>query len=482
MSKLNTNSLVYCGCSPKRVDFNDVIGDSRRYHDINSILFCPACQSVKCKFCTKSDIHTKYCCSCMSDYSSTNEVHCTRNCFICPKCDSPLAISLSDHKIDGTVGKQFSFSCTFCDFSYETKIITKPKSILNIIRGEYAENNDLEEYFNLISTMHKHKLNFETLAEQMLKDLKRGIKYKGISIDAIRHIKDMKISIPQDENPETLDSVKLKLDENKPVVLDDREVLTIERSFPCTEGFMMFNAFNSNLQDSKPLLPVPKRLTTKSIKTCCDCNHILLMPSEEVLSTKYNIKWNANDYLPLISISPLLDQSIPTTIESGKLYTFLINIINPLAAPIMINLSSPSTYNQKKSKVQTTIPVSTITVGEYNPKDHVIRGIPTSYLTKETKISRAERVMRIGRLSSLRSNDTSIEFIETLVEKNDNWCLLPIEVVVESEQELDTISIPIFVNVQSKLPDNIKQLKLLKRDLSYGFWSILSLEEVYISH
>lgn len=481
MSKLNVNSVVYCSCS-KRTDFGDVIRDVRRYHDINGVSFCPSCQTLRCKFCTKSEIVMKYCCSCMSDYSSTTEVHCTKNCFVCPQCDALLAISLSDHRVEGVLGKKFSFTCTFCDYRYQTKIITKPKSILNILRGEYTENNELVEYFEHISTIHKHRLNYETLEDQMIKDLKSGIKYKGISIEAMRHINEMKLKIPQDEGLETLDSVKLILEDNKPVVLSETLEEPMQKRFPTTDGFMMFNGMNSNIQESAALLPVPKRLSSKYTNKCCDCNHTLLMPTDEVLSTKYHTMWNANDYLPLISVSPLLNQDMPKLMESGKLYTFLINIVNPLLVPMTINLSSPSEFDENKSKIQTTIPISTVSIGEFNPKDHLIRGIPTPFLTKETKISRAERVMRLGKLSSMRNNDTSIEFMETLVQKNDNWCLLPLEITLTSDIEAATLQIPVFVNVQSRLPDTIKLLKLTKKELSYGFWSILNLGKINISH
>lgn len=502
MSKLYVNSKIFCPCGPGTIDFQQVITDADlRSHNINDLSFCPSCQIPKCQYCYRSVMVKKYCSSCTVDYTRTNEIHCGKNCFTCPHCTSMLAVSVKDEIAEGVPGKKFDFECGFCKYKYSTDVITKPKPILSIIKGEYSRDNSLLDYFDATKSMFKHQLNYSYLHEQLIEDLSAGKKYKGVPLEVVHKLKQLNLSVPLDENFNQIDKIALLLESNTPDALDeDEDLLNVtntynqhnptepERNNPKENnpmGLTMFRADINNSINPKWVrqYPIPKPLTSQSCLRCCDCNHELLVPTDDLLSTKFSIKWNANDYLPLLTMSPLINQGFPNTFVSGTLYTFLIHIINPLPFLVSLNVSIPSVLQIDDVSIHNTIPVSSVRIGGYNPKDHIIRGIPTAYLTRDTKVSRAELIMRVGKINSNKDNDTSIDLLESLIEKSDNWYLLPIEIVLNSlaVKSIDSLKIPVFVTLNSKIPESMKQLGLSKKELSFGFWTVIDLGKVSIS-
>lgn len=390
-----------------------------------------------------------------------------------------LAISVKDDTLDGVSGKRFTFKCGFCEYQHATQVITKPKPILAIVREEYQRENDHHRLFQAAKDMYANKLNYEVLQEQLVRDLGAGKKFKGASLDVIQKLKKMNLSVPLDDNFSEIDRIKMELESNQPESLDEEgdEKESVFGDPGQVSGLTMFKpSLNSNLPSTDQQYPIPKLLTSRYSLKCCDCNHDLLVPTDELLSTKFLTKWNANDHLPLVTISPLINQKFPQVFESG-LNTFLINIVNPLPFLVGLNVSVPSEVEINGTRIQSTIPQSNIRIGGYNSKDHPIRGIPTPYLTNETRVSRAELVMRLGKLNTARNNDTSIDMLESLIEKSDNWYLLPIEIIVESPP-VTSLKVPIFVTLQSKLPDAMRKLELSKRELSFGYWTVVTLASV----
>lgn len=463
---LNSSTRIYCSCAAKTT-YEQVLDNPERYHDIHSLSFCPSCQTPKCKYCYQTDVFHKYCSSCMTDYSDTSDVHCTKNCFVCPECNNMLAITVRDETKDGETGKQFTFTCSICDYHYITDIITKPKSIFNIIRSE-ASRTEHRRLFNRIFQMHNHRLNYELLYEDMLKKLKRGQRYKGMKIDVVRKLKQMELEVPGEDG--NIDELKLLLESNDPEFVQDDEDVVIR--------FDTETVFNYSVNSGLPLtrrFPIPKRLTSRNILKCIDCSTRLLTPSSELLSTKFVDRWNANEYIPLITASPLINQKLPDFVEVGTSYKFLLNIVNPLPHLVDISLSCPFEYDIGQSKIQASIPISNLKIGAYDSKDHPIRSIPTPYLTKETKVSRAELVMRLGRLNGQRFADSSMDYMETLVDQNDNWGLVPFEITVKDAKEHCEFLVPIYLSIQSRLPESIKALGLRKAQVKLGVWQVINI-------
>ncbi|EGV66377.1 hypothetical protein CANTEDRAFT_100540 [Yamadazyma tenuis ATCC 10573] len=485
MSKVYANSHIYCSCSSRQATYTEVIENSKRCHSIHDLSFCPSCQVPKCKYCIQSQMTKKFCANCMRDYSNTDAIHCS-NCSTCPLCASMLTVSLSDREVNGVVGKEFNFVCTGCDFVYGTDVITKPKSIFDIVKSEYHESNELSSLFSTSIELYKNRAKLEILNAQLVKDIKKGHKYKGASIDLIKKLEQMDLTVPEQNDFSQLDKLQLLLSSIKPEPIDEYEDVAqidnqrIIKNQQMHSNVSLFSTYMNNniVRPPASMFPNPMCLTSRNAQRCCDCSHNLLVPSDDLLSTKFEEKWNANDYLPILGVSPIINKEFQENLVSGKSYTFLVNIINPLPFSVDINLSVPHEYQSDSASINATIPVSDIKIGGLHPKDHIIRGIPTPYLTRETKLSRAELVMRLGKLNSNRNADTSLDVTDSLVDRNDNWCSIPLEVSIGSKPTmLGALKIPIFLTLQSRLPEIIKEKGLSKKTLSCGVWYVVNLGE-----
>lgn len=488
MLNIGTQSWVYCPCSTQ-IDYNDVIGNPSKYNSINELSFCPSCQDVRCKYCYQREYTMKYCSSCMTDYTTTKEVHCTRNCFVCPQCESMLSVSVSNKIVDSQSGKQFTFQCVTCDYHYDSEIILKPKSVYNIVKEEYQSYNT--SFFNDIRTYYKHKMNYDTLSHQLTKDIAKGKYNKKLSVskDIMNRLKHMNINSMDDLLIE-IDKLKLTIDQTKPQPFNDngdieaakrvllKESMDITTNLLPHTGTTIFKPkLNTSLVNSPKQFPVPKVLCGRTSIKCTKCHHDLLIPNEEMLSTKFNTKFNANEFLPLITITPKLREQFPSCLEPEKHYIMLLNLVNPMPYSTKVKLSTPSSFNLKDNcTVHVTLPVTHLRIGGHISKDHPIKTIPTPYLTQETKISRTELVMRLGKLNENRSNDTSTDFIESLVEFSHNWYLVPIEIgVTKASHSVQDFKIPIYCSIQCSLPESIKSLGLSKPELSFGYWCVVNL-------
>lgn len=100
------------------------------------------------------------------------------------------------------------------------------------------------------------------------------------------------------------------------------------------------------------LLPVPTLLRTKRAKRCRTCRHILVKPEPKVVSTRYRIRLLALNYIPSITLQPLLApasaSSLPISpmnldnLPALKANQFLLTLKNALFEPVKITLATPS--------------------------------------------------------------------------------------------------------------------------------------------
>lgn len=100
------------------------------------LYFCPTCVALKCRDCCIVTVECKYCASCMTDYTDARGVtRCQKNCFQCPECTAPVAVSVEDC-VEPVRGKRFGFRCGACAYTYRTRVVTKPAPLATIVRGE----------------------------------------------------------------------------------------------------------------------------------------------------------------------------------------------------------------------------------------------------------------------------------------------------------------------------------------------------------
>ena len=261
-------------------------------------------------------------------------------------------------------------------------------------------------------------------------------------------------------------------------------------------------------------------------------------PGQLPTVNKFLVKFNAIDYMPSIKVSAV-NAKLPDstgTFKIGGQYNYLINIMNPLPFEIKVHLSTvpvipaqfitnSETIHTPKLKISLTLPESRFQI-KPTPSKAPVKSIPTSFLTKKTLISRSELTMRLDR-SLFTDQDT--ENLSSLVDRGNNWLQAPINLFVEHDlgeinypedpkekvsspedpkevsspedpKEVSSpekgsvlripnytdqnihgidgvynIRIPIYITVNSQLPDSIRKLNFTKKELSYGYWNVIDL-------
>lgn len=455
-----------------------------------------------------------------------------------------LKISVKDHVVLGKNGKGFKFSCD-CGWTYDTRVVMTPKPLHDIIRGE---QRDLEK----AGIVENEPIDIIESSKESSKDPAKNIKFtsnpppttnrefqkyrRNLATKYLNLVQKVpwkpthsEYSSRNEEITETqmknlqLSNLSQKNDPSDPVSIQDSSVARVK-------SLTVLNP------PTRPDFPVLKKLTLKKSLKCIDCNTYLLLqstaPGQLPTVNKFLVKFNAIDYMPSIKVSAV-NAKLPDstgTFKLGGQYNYLINIMNPLPFEIKVHLSTvpfiPAqfitnsvTNHTPKLKINLTLPESRFKI-KPTPSKAPIKSIPTSFLTKNTLISRSELTMRLDR-SLFTDQDT--ENLSSLVDLGNNWLQAPINLFVEQDleeinypedpmttqypkekvsspevvsspeevsvqgtpdcsdqniYELDgvyNIRIPIYITVTSQLPDSIRKLNFSKKELSYGYWNVIDL-------
>jgi len=108
------------------------------------------------------------------------------------------------------------------------------------------------------------------------------------------------------------------------------------------------------------LRPIANLLRTKRSKRCRTCRHILSKPESKVQTTRFRIRLVALNYIPSITIKPLLTPSLaqPSVLTPLKPVQFVLTFKNPLFDAVKISLATPAqTPGRFSSKVTVLCPV-----------------------------------------------------------------------------------------------------------------------------
>ncbi|KAK6453695.1 dynactin subunit 4 [Scheffersomyces xylosifermentans] len=458
MSKIYNDSNIFCPTSTtaniheaSSIEFNQI------YH-LSILHYCPTCQAPKSSEQCSFNLESKFCSNCLADHTDSRSGYCTKNCFICPRCNVILTITISDH---GS-GKSFKFRCPYCPFQFQSGINEKPKSLHAIVKFERKENPDLHyQLFRTIQSSLSERKDYyhdkSDLSERMEKTLQLGSK----------HHHDI------EKDPFTIDS-------NRDGISD---IQSLTRN-PLLDN----NSIHPNQPYQEPKFPIVHPLTSKFSRKCLACNTQLLVPAvnkEAPTINKFIIKFNAIEYMPTLKFAPIED----LTLQFDNQRQLLLNFINPLSSKMAVTIAAPPILSSRFVKpscrhiVNVTLPVSKFVLGALTSKN-VMNGIPTSLLTSETAASRAELVRRVGEAQYAEQT----EDLQKLVQKGSNWYTIPISVCVEKNTQEESlpledssvtydIQIPLYITVGSDLPDSLKSVSNRER-LSFGYWNVVKLEGI----
>lgn len=424
-SMLCDSTRYICSChydSAKSLDNN---GDFSASSHLGALFFCPKCQDLRCEECSEVSVKSKYCTRCMTDYTdNVGQTRCLRNCFECPSCYSPVDVKGKDEVGEEGKGKRFFFKCVYCPFQYQTKLITRPSSLVQILKRE--------------STDQHAKVVAKYTAMYKLNNKPQGQKHT--------------INRPETKR---LEAMKIK----QVNLADDQELeKTIAESGPL------------DIMGPTPehlLQPRGTPLATKVKIRCSSCHEELLSPVTDIKLIKVLSKQYASDILPTLTAS-YTSQS-PTS-ESDTDIPCSLSIVNnlPSSINVVISIYGRIPASLTNDHVAMSLPISSVSIGGKREKAEIIQTIPTVLLGSNTKASQAEQVMRSGK--------TAQETGET-VDQGSNWATIPFTLSFEEGQTPPKapIQVPFHVEVETRLPDAWKLLSS-KRGLRYKFWAVSQIQ------
>ncbi|CUM63540.1 uncharacterized protein PRCAT00001118001 [Priceomyces carsonii] len=456
MSKIFNESNILCPCHCKT-------GEDLNPHflkHLSYLYFCPSCQAVKCEECCAIHVESKFCPSCLSVYSS-NESHCMKSCFNCPKCSSKLSVTVLPHMLNQREAKFFNFNCVYCKYNYSSEPVLKPRPVFTIVKEDKQKNDSSTNMFNDIynNMINREKLNVINQNDYAL------------SPDIINKLEIMGIKKVSKFNPTT--HLQDSVNKNELVAINPTEDFSKASQVAIKDKMSDFmnvkqRCKNGNISnDSSILYPIATTLIPKKSLKCLMCNNNILTPNVDTI--KYDVKWNAVDFLPTLHLSNPDDEEPDRMLEPGVSYTFLISLTNPLSEKADIKLSYISKLGKSfisSADIQADIYIlaTEVSLGpSHNLKD-LIKSIPTSFLTKKTMISRSEISLR--REAAIKSG------------VND-WCLIPLNFTATFSKNIKAqnvdIYVPLYITVTSELPDKVREMETSKEQLKFGYWNIIKL-------
>lgn len=408
-------------------------------YPLEYLLYCEDCQQIRCPRCVLDEIVTWYCPNCLFEVPSSTvksegnrywmcrqlytrsliKTHrCTRNCFQCPICISPLSINPLEPPQPLPAGSllgpeeaaqsiRWVLSCSHCNWSSKDIGIKfeRPNGIYSqlsrignggvaIVPPKGQERRDREEGRGVIGT--------PIIAEEE----EDGSKVQAeIGLDSETWFSNLR-SFYQSQLAETSSVSSLNFSGEygfgSPGTLSrimglytgssysdkksKKKTGLMREAYDVAEGLHLCppsdpavkqlkeegwagttSQEQRSYQSENPrfiseLRPVPYLLRTKRSKRCKTCRHILSKPEAKVQATRFRIRLVALNYIPTITISPLSSQSQPAG-SPAQLLTplkptqFLLTLKNPLFDPVKITLATPShTPGRLSSKITILCP------------------------------------------------------------------------------------------------------------------------------
>ncbi|KAB8213392.1 dynactin p62 family-domain-containing protein [Aspergillus novoparasiticus] len=338
------------------------------------LLYCEDCHQIKCPRCITEEIVCWYCPNCLFETPSSmvrsEGNRCARNCFNCPICTAPLAVTTLENVTGG--GNQqgpWVLSCGYCmwttldigvKFDKPTNIRTQLSKMTDSSRGRqmsktfsdlksplstYSSIDDQfpspsemkggdasptneessgplnpEARFQALKGFYKSQIaSTSSSPNDPLADFGAGFSSPG----ALNRIMSLYTSSSRlgnlyggtNKKPKSKPPVMreaLTTSEGLRVPAPDAENALIRRmaSDDCGwDGMASIEQRTFQSPDARfveDLLPLPVLLRTKRSKRCKSCKHILVKPEFKPQSTRFRIRLIALSYIPLPTLKPLV--------------------------------------------------------------------------------------------------------------------------------------------------------------------------------
>ena len=447
-----------------------------------------------------------------------NKLRCTRNCFNCPSCSAPLAISSIDSQKGGLTGS-WILSCEYCNWTTLDidVLFEKPTSIyaqlgrialgkqsaaqskrtvdLNLDQSPSLEPEATStrvtreaQWTNLVS-FYKTELSKNNASDPLMSPIGDTNFNSPSSLQRIMSLYTAQSSYGK-KSPARANLMRGSTHKNEGLAPVDG---TLDRA--ASDRFRELGldgvanteqranqACGTQFKDE--LRPVPTLLRTKRSRRCRVCRHILVKPELKVTNSRYRIKLVALNYLPSITLQPLEVPTLPffdlSNLPTSRPTQLLMTLENSMFNIVRVTLATPSQTPGKFGN-KTTILCPQFEIGANADVWDEALGDGKRSSKLAGKVSRDEeisegRVAEAGKVWAKGRNWTAV-VIEVICARHER----PVE---ELEEDDDVLEIPIFVRLEyaGDGPEETDVLKFsdkekkVKRELA--FWVVIGVGRV----
>ncbi|ORY06130.1 dynactin-like protein Arp1 p62 subunit RO2 [Clohesyomyces aquaticus] len=489
-------------------------------YPLEHLLYCEDCQQIRCQRCVIEETLNWFCPSCLFEVPSSviksDGNRCTRNCYNCPVCTSPMTVNtLEDPTDPSSSGGPWILACPYCqwstveigiEFEKHTGITSQLSRIANGGKTiPTAKERDKErERRKEIEMRKKDRDYFSGSEDSPSTDKDEGITpshddlFSNLSAFYKSQMASQTPSNPFSpheinfSSPSSFSRImnlysstthkKQKREKPSPM----REAASVHEGLnihdPATDAAAIErikrSGWSSTLSSSQKLAqpnpsirfdselrPVASLLQTKRGKRCRNCRHILSKPESKITSTRYKIKLLALNHIPRLSIRALSPIPLTTTqpvlydydrLRSGIPTHFLLHLSNPLFDPIRVTLATPST-TPGKIQSRVTILCPQFDVGANTDVWDDALSSTLSPIKKPTSIGpdgNPQTSIEAGKIWDRGRNWTSV-----VLEVVPGFLIQPLgsKEEEELEEDEDVLEIPIFVRLEFEADVNAEE-------------------------
>ncbi|KAL5338735.1 dynactin p62 family-domain-containing protein [Aspergillus crustosus] len=338
----------------------------------DELLYCEDCHQIKCPRCITEEVLSWYCPSCMFETPSSlvrgEGNRCARNCFNCPSCTAPLAVTGLETTSSGEPSGPWILSCNYCmwttldvgiKFDKPTsirgqlaKLTTDPAApprsrglskTFGDLKSPLSMYSSIDDQFPPVGTSRPDEESAEptitsaprtrdarfAALKAFYKDQMASTSPTGVdpgdfgqfsSPNTLHRIMSIYTqsrltSLAGGKKPRTRTPIMreaLTPTEGLSIPKPDAETAIIKRMASGDCGWEGLASLEQRLSQSpsarfvEGLIPQPVLLRTKRSKRCKSCKHILVKPEFKPNSVRYRIKLMAISYIPLPTLRPLV--------------------------------------------------------------------------------------------------------------------------------------------------------------------------------
>ncbi|KAK5173855.1 uncharacterized protein LTR77_002536 [Saxophila tyrrhenica] len=478
-------------------------------YPLSDLLYCEECDEIRCPRCWTEEILYWYCPNCLFDVPSSTVKgdgnRCSRSCYNCPSCTTPLQITQVSHRDEGLLkptdaaggDETYVLQCQYCDwssleidvrFSKPTKIteqLAKQRKARVSGKEDTAPSDKKvtapDDVFASLVSFYKDQLDesgdsrnpYSNSPYNSPANLARIMSlYGGLSYNALKKTREKPQPMREALGaPEGLFS--FGTDRSDTEIISRMQTSGWDAT-PTAEQ-QLSAPVNHDIRFADELWPSATQLRTRRAKRCKNCRHIIARQEPKVGNMRYKIRLLAMNYIPRLSIRPL-HPTMPLTnpafnlkpempqhelLQPHKAQQYVLTIRNALFETVKISLATPATTPGKVAS-RVTILCPSFTVGpagdvwdealsaSAEPNSDGGRKAAMASLTGSSESS--DRQPEAGKIWERTRNSTSV-----IVEVVPGALQQPPSIVRKTDKELadeeleeddDVLEVPVYVRTE----------------------------------